>query len=93
MAISGAKGWFNIILIRMNKQNATAANIDAMSKVFKKYNPGYPVEYKFVDVEYAQKFNNEKTECDTCLAIRRVNHFHLLPWIIRIGNLYGRKQD
>jgi len=60
MAISGAKGWFNIILIRMNEQNATAANIAAMSNVFKKYNPGYPVEYKFVDEEYAQKFNNEK---------------------------------
>jgi len=60
MAIGGAKGWFNIILIKMNEKNATAANIASMGKVFKKYNPGYPVEYKFVDEEYAQKFNNEK---------------------------------
>ena len=60
MAISGAKGWFNIIMIRMNDKNNTSANIAAMTDVFKKYNPGYPVEYKFVDEEYALKFNDEK---------------------------------
>lgn len=60
MAISGAKGWFNIIMIRLNEQYATSANIAAMEKVFKKYNPGYPVEYIFVDEEYAQKFNSER---------------------------------
>jgi len=28
--------------------------------VFKKYNPGSPFEYKFIDDEYAKKFSNEQ---------------------------------
>ena len=31
-------------------------------EIFKKYNPEYPFEYKFVDEEYARKFDNEKRQ-------------------------------
>ena len=31
-----------------------------MEKVFKRYNPGSPFEFKFIDDEYAQKFSDEE---------------------------------
>ena len=31
-----------------------------MEKIFKKYNPQYPFEYRFIDEEYARKFVNKK---------------------------------
>ena len=41
------------------------ANRDFCSSVelvFKKYNPEYPFEYKFVDEAYAKKFDNEQRQ-------------------------------
>jgi len=60
MLIYGAKAWFNTILIKFNDKNSTAANLKKAEGIFKKYNPEYPFEYKFVDEEYARKFENEK---------------------------------
>jgi ABC-type antimicrobial peptide transport system permease subunit len=36
-------------------------NIAEMEKIFKRYNPEYPFEYKFVNEEYARKFSDEET--------------------------------
>ncbi len=33
-----------------------------MEAIFKKYNPEYPFEYKFIDQEYARKFENEQRQ-------------------------------
>ena len=33
-------------------------NLQAAEKIFKKYNPEYPFEYKFIDQEYAAKFED-----------------------------------
>ena len=60
MVIEGAKGWFNIIHIRLNPKNSTAQNLKTTEAVFKKYNPAYPFEYKFIDEEYARKFDDSK---------------------------------
>ena len=61
MLISGPKSkWFNTILIKLNTQNSTADNLKKAETIFKKYNPEYPFEYKFVDEEYAIKFEDEK---------------------------------
>jgi ABC-type antimicrobial peptide transport system permease subunit len=61
MLISGPKsGWLNIILIKLNNQNRTEANLKKAERIFKKHNPEYPFEYKFVDEEYAAKFEDEK---------------------------------
>lgn len=60
MVIEGAKGWFNIIHIKLNPKNSTARNLKTAEAIFKKYNPAYPFEYKFIDEEYARKFNDEK---------------------------------
>ena len=60
MLIAGGKAWFNVMLIRFNPNNPTDKNLKAMEAIFRKYNPEYPFEYKFVDEEYARKFEDEK---------------------------------
>jgi putative ABC transport system permease protein len=56
MMIEGSKGWFNVIHIKLNGDRSTAQNLTAAEKIFKRFNPEYPFEYKFVDQEYALKF-------------------------------------
>jgi len=60
MLIYGAKSWFNTMQIKLNSKNTTSANLIVAEKIFKKYNPEYPFEYRFVDAEYAAKFDDEK---------------------------------
>jgi ABC-type antimicrobial peptide transport system permease subunit len=60
MVIEGAKGWFNVIHIKLNPKNNTAQNLQTAETIFRKYNPAYPFEYRFIDDEYAKKFNDEK---------------------------------
>lgn len=60
MVIEGAKGWFNVMHVKLNNNNSTAENLKRAEVIFKKYNPEYPFDYKFVDEEYARKFTDEK---------------------------------
>jgi putative ABC transport system permease protein len=60
MVIEGAKGWFNTMHIKFNNKNSTADNLKKAEAIFKKYNPQYPFEYKFVDEDYAAKFKSEQ---------------------------------
>ena len=60
MIIEGAKGWFNVMHIKFNKANTTAENLSKAESIFKKYNPEYPFEYRFIDEEYARKFREEQ---------------------------------
>jgi putative ABC transport system permease protein len=60
MVIEGAKGWFNVMHIRLNDKNTTADNLKRAEVIFKKYNPEYPFEYQFVDDDYATKFKSEQ---------------------------------
>ena len=60
MIIFGPKSWFNGLHIRLNPAIPTQKSLDGIGKVFKRYNPNYPFEYKFVDEEYARKFEDEK---------------------------------
>lgn len=62
MLIAGAKAWFQTILIKFNNANSTADNLKKAEVIFKKYNGEYPFEYKFVDEEYAQKFQDERRQ-------------------------------
>lgn len=63
MLISGAKAdWFSVMLIKLNGANSTAQNLKKAEDIFRKYNPAYPFEYKFVDEEYARKFENEQRQ-------------------------------
>lgn len=63
--ICGAKSSFmnfNVIQIKLNGKNTTAANLEKTALIFKKYNPEYPFDAKFVDEEYGRKFENEKRQ-------------------------------
>jgi ABC-type antimicrobial peptide transport system permease subunit len=48
-----------VITYRLAKNAETHTAIDKIGKIFDKYNPAYPYQYKFIDAEYANKFNLE----------------------------------
>ena len=58
--IAGAKAWFNVIHIKLNDKNTMEKNVAVLKQVFKKYNPLYELNYRFVDEEYARKFDDQK---------------------------------
>jgi ABC-type antimicrobial peptide transport system permease subunit len=60
MLVYGAKAWFSTILVKFNDKNSTASDLKKAEAIFKKYNPEYPFEYKFIDEEYARKFEDEQ---------------------------------
>lgn len=61
MVIEGAgKPMFNFIHLKLNPNNPTAQNLKTAEGIFKKYNPGYPFDYHFIDNEYAKKFDDQK---------------------------------
>lgn len=63
--ICGAKSSFmnfQVVQIKLNGDNSTTQNMKKVEAVFRKYNPDYPFEYKFVDDAYAKKFDNEQRQ-------------------------------
>jgi putative ABC transport system permease protein len=58
---SKAKWAFNIVYIKMNPQNAVQKNLALIAEASKRYNPDYPFEYQFADIEYQRKFDNLHT--------------------------------
>lgn len=60
MLIYGANSWLSTMLIRLNEKNSTSDNLKKAEAIFKKYNPEYPFEFRFVDEEYNAKFENER---------------------------------
>lgn len=48
--------WASAVTIRLQKTTDLQGSIKAVEEIFKKYNPAYPFEYKFADVEFAKKF-------------------------------------
>jgi putative ABC transport system permease protein len=64
----------NSISIRLNQSVQPQKALQVIETVFKKHNPAYPFEYKFVDQEFAKKFITEDlisklTNIFACLAI------------------------
>jgi putative ABC transport system permease protein len=49
----------SIVTYRLPKNADTHTVIENIGKVFEKYNPAYPFQYKFIDEEYARKFDLE----------------------------------
>ncbi len=54
------KGWTGNIGLRLNPAKSATESISSIENIYKKYNPQYPFEYKFIDDKFANKFNNEK---------------------------------
>lgn len=57
---SKAKWALNEVYIKLSAVNNIQKNLLIVSGLAKKYNPEYPFEYRFADVEYARKFANLK---------------------------------
>ena len=60
MLIGGPAGKLRIMHAKLNGHNSTANNLAAMSQLFKQYNSDYPFEYRFIDEDYARKFQQEQ---------------------------------
>lgn len=60
LVVLGPKSWFSTIHFKLNPANPTEKNLKLTETVFKKYNPQYPFDYKFVDESYALKFADEQ---------------------------------
>ncbi|MBC7424751.1 MAG: ABC transporter permease [Ferruginibacter sp.] len=60
LVVQGPAASFNIIHVKLNPAKTVTASLAIMEQVFKKYNPQYPFDYKFVDEEYAAKFDDER---------------------------------
>jgi ABC-type antimicrobial peptide transport system permease subunit len=52
--------WVNLITVRINRTMPMREALAKIESVFKKYNPGSPFQYKFIDDEYAKKFSDEE---------------------------------
>jgi len=52
--------WVNLITVKIKSGVLLRDALAKIETVFKKYNPGSPFEYKFIDDEYAQKFSDEE---------------------------------
>ena len=59
LMVFGPKSFFAVIHMKINPAKPMAEDLSSIEKVFKQYNPQYPFDYKFVDDEYATKFDNE----------------------------------
>jgi len=59
-AIFLGDGYTSAITMRIKPGQPVHAALDALAPVFKKYNPGSPFLYQFMDDEYARKFEAEQ---------------------------------
>jgi putative ABC transport system permease protein len=50
----------NLINVKINPDKSTTVALSEIEQVFKKYNPGVPFVYNFVDDAYAEKFYQER---------------------------------
>jgi ABC-type antimicrobial peptide transport system permease subunit len=50
----------NTVSIRLKATSAVKRALESIEIIFKKYNPAYPFEYKFVDEEFGKKFIAEE---------------------------------
>jgi putative ABC transport system permease protein len=60
VVIEGPASWFSTMHIKFSAANSITDNLAKAEQIFKKYNPAYPFDYKFVDEEYARNFDNEQ---------------------------------
>lgn len=68
------KDWIGNIGLKLNPKAAVSKSLATLQAIYKKYNPEYPFEYKFIDESFNKKFKNERllgtmAAGFTCLAI------------------------
>lgn len=75
--------WIDVVTVRLKKTKDMQATLDAVKKVFEKYAPAYPFEYKFADQEFQKKFTTIN------LTSQLANLFASLAIIITGLGLFG----
>ena len=50
----------NVMILKLNPTLSSSESIEKIKTVFTKYDPASPFEYKFVDEDYAAKFESEE---------------------------------
>jgi putative ABC transport system permease protein len=60
MIIQGPKNSFGAVTFRLNPKYSLADNMKVVEGIFKKYNPDYPFNSRFVDEADAEKFEEER---------------------------------
>ncbi len=83
MVIEGAKGWFNVIHVKLSQKIKTTESLAQTEAIFQKYNPEYPFSYEFVDQAYAKKFEDQQR------TGQLVSMFTLLTIFISCLGLFG----
>lgn len=66
--------FLNNMVIRLNPANTVKGNLESMETILKKYNPNYPFSFRFVDQQFAKKFDEQQKTANlaivfSCLAI------------------------
>ncbi|SMD31730.1 ABC-type antimicrobial peptide transport system, permease component [Reichenbachiella faecimaris] len=49
--------WINAITVRLKNNGSMNENIKTVESIFDRYNPAYPFDYQFADVEFQRKFD------------------------------------
>ncbi|WP_456461961.1 ABC transporter permease [Reichenbachiella sp.] len=49
--------WINAITVRLKNNNNLNENLKTVEAIFDRYNPAYPFDYQFADVEFQRKFD------------------------------------
>jgi len=49
--------WSSTVTLRLNKTDDVKSAMEKVEKVFKKLNPNYPFEYRFVEADFERKFS------------------------------------
>ncbi|WP_162499765.1 ABC transporter permease [Mucilaginibacter terrigena] len=83
LIVGNVKGWAGMAGVRLNKALSVSNALDKLSAVYKKYNPDYPFNYKFVDEEYSKKFHTEQ------LLGTLSNSFTVLAIVLSCLGLFG----
>lgn len=60
LAVFGPASWFSTMHYKLNPANSTEKNLQIAADIFRKFNPQYPFDYKFVDDAYASKFEEQQ---------------------------------
>ena len=74
MIMYPSKNSLNNIVVRLSSSHSVKNNLESMETIIKKYNPSYPFTFKFVDQQFAKKFDEQQKTANlamifSCLAV------------------------
>jgi ABC-type antimicrobial peptide transport system permease subunit len=75
--------WSSTISVRLRPGGDMAETLAGVESIFRKYNPAYPFEYRFADVEFEKKFSTFN------MIGRLSNAFTVLTLVITSLGLFG----